>query len=69
LEVGCSAIIQKSLPQKSRDPESFTFPVTIGNLTVEKALLDLGTSIRCLYHAEENWRCRSETNKNGFAVG
>ncbi|XP_020235537.1 uncharacterized protein LOC109815279 [Cajanus cajan] len=30
LEAGCSAIIQKSLPQKSRDPGSFTLPVTIG---------------------------------------
>ncbi|XP_020209659.1 uncharacterized protein LOC109794624 [Cajanus cajan] len=41
LEAGCSAIIQKSLPQKSRDPGSFTLPVSIGNLSVGKALLDL----------------------------
>nr|KYP65343.1 hypothetical protein KK1_011576 [Cajanus cajan] len=45
LEAGCSAIIQKSLPQKSRDPGSFTLPVTIGNVSVGKALLDLGASI------------------------
>jgi len=31
LEAGCSAIIQKSLPQKYKDPRSFTVPVTIGN--------------------------------------
>jgi len=48
LEAGCSAIIQKSLPQKSRDPRSFTLPVTIGNLTVGKALLDLGASINLI---------------------
>ena len=48
LEAGCSAIIQKSLPKKSRDPGSFTFPVTIGNITVEKALLDLGASINLM---------------------
>ena len=48
LEVGCSAIIQKSLPQKSKDPGSFTFPDTIGNLTVGKALLDLGASINLM---------------------
>ncbi|XP_068475201.1 uncharacterized protein [Phaseolus vulgaris] len=48
LEAGCSAIIQKSLPQKSRDPGSFTLPVTIGNLTVGKALLDLGASINLM---------------------
>ena len=48
LEAGCSVIIQKSLPQKSRDLGSFTLPVTIGNLTVERALLDLGASINLI---------------------
>ncbi|XP_020207892.1 uncharacterized protein LOC109792853 [Cajanus cajan] len=48
LEAGCSAIIQKSLPQKSRDPGSFTLPITIGNLSVGKALLDLGSSINLM---------------------
>jgi len=48
LEVGCSAIIQKVLPQKSSDPGTFTLPVTIGNLTVGKALLDLGVSINLI---------------------
>ena len=48
LEAGCSAIIQKALPQKSTDPGSFTLPVTIGNLTVGKALLDLGASINLI---------------------
>ncbi|XP_020208550.1 uncharacterized protein LOC109793496 [Cajanus cajan] len=48
LEAGCSAIIQKSLPQKSRDPGSFTLPVSIGNLSVSKALLDLGASINLM---------------------
>ncbi|KAL2329937.1 hypothetical protein Fmac_017518 [Flemingia macrophylla] len=48
LEAGCSAIIQKSLPQKSRDPGSFTLLVTIGELFVGKALLDLGASINLM---------------------
>ena len=48
LEVGCSAIIQKSIPEKSRDPSSFTIPVTIGRLSVGKALLDLGASINLI---------------------
>jgi len=34
LEAGCSAIIQKSLPEKSRDLGNFTLPVIIENLTV-----------------------------------
>ena len=46
--MGCSAIIQKALPQKSKDPGSFTIPVTIGRLEVGKALLDLGASINLM---------------------
>ncbi|XP_019465334.1 PREDICTED: uncharacterized protein LOC109363524 [Lupinus angustifolius] len=48
LEVGCSAIIQKSLPQKTKDLSSFTIPVTIGEFSVGKALLDLGASINLM---------------------
>ncbi|XP_020232598.1 uncharacterized protein LOC109812941 [Cajanus cajan] len=48
LEAGCNTIIQRSLPQKSSDPRSFTLPVTIGNLSVGKAWLDLGTSINLM---------------------
>ncbi|XP_020206915.1 uncharacterized protein LOC109791958 [Cajanus cajan] len=48
LETGCSAILQKSLPQKSRDPGSFTLHVSIGNLSVGKALLDLGAGINLM---------------------
>ncbi|PNX62350.1 hypothetical protein L195_g061102, partial [Trifolium pratense] len=38
----CSAIIQKKLPQKKKDPGSFTIPCSIGNLHVRRALCDLG---------------------------
>ena len=48
LEAGCSAIIQKTLPEKSKDPGSFTIPVTIGKLDVGRALLDLGASINLI---------------------
>ncbi|GAU45321.1 hypothetical protein TSUD_84380, partial [Trifolium subterraneum] len=41
----CSAIIQKKLPQKKKDPGSFTIPCSIGNLHVRRALCDLGASI------------------------
>jgi len=36
------------LPQKSRDPGSFTLPVSIGNLIVGRALLNLGASINLI---------------------
>jgi len=48
LEVGCSAIIQKFLLRKSRDLGSFALPVTIGNLTMGRALFDLGPSINLI---------------------
>ncbi|CAJ2663772.1 unnamed protein product [Trifolium pratense] len=40
----CSALIQRKLPQKKKDPGSFTIPCSIGDLTIEKALCDLGAS-------------------------
>nr|KYP40310.1 hypothetical protein KK1_038352 [Cajanus cajan]KYP40313.1 hypothetical protein KK1_038356 [Cajanus cajan] len=48
LEAGCSAIIQKNLPPKFKDPGSFTIPITIGDLSVGRALLDLGASINLM---------------------
>lgn len=38
-------IIQRTLPQKERDPGRVTLPITIGNINVGKALIDLGSSI------------------------
>ncbi|MCI97779.1 hypothetical protein A2U01_0119080, partial [Trifolium medium] len=34
----CSALIQRKLPQKKKDPGSFTIPCSIGNLTIGRAL-------------------------------
>ncbi|XP_019435881.1 PREDICTED: uncharacterized protein LOC109342332 [Lupinus angustifolius] len=48
LEAGCSAIIQKSLPENTKDSGSFTIPVTFGELSVRKALLYLGASINLM---------------------
>ncbi|XP_062100319.1 uncharacterized protein LOC133806208 [Humulus lupulus] len=44
----CSAILQRKLPQKLRDPWSFTIPSTIGNFQCERALSDLGESINLM---------------------
>ncbi|GKC29748.1 reverse transcriptase domain-containing protein [Tanacetum coccineum] len=46
-----SAIIQRSLPQKERDPGSFTLPCLIGPLAVKNALADLGASINLIPHS------------------
>ncbi|XP_075499215.1 uncharacterized protein LOC142537595 [Primulina tabacum] len=40
----CSAILQKKLPQKLKDPGSFTIPCFIGGSKCGRALCDLGAS-------------------------
>ncbi|XP_016173229.1 uncharacterized protein LOC107615701 [Arachis ipaensis] len=40
-----SALIQQGLPPKLEDPGSFFLPCTIGNLSINKAMCDLGASI------------------------
>ena len=44
----CSAIMQKKLPPKLKDPSSFTIPCAIGDAVFEKALCDLGASINLM---------------------
>ncbi|PNY08906.1 hypothetical protein L195_g005444 [Trifolium pratense] len=44
----CSAILQRKLPQKQKDPGSFTIPCSIGNLHIGKALCDLGAGINLM---------------------
>ena len=44
----CSAIIQNKMPQKLKDPGSFTIPCIIGNCEFNKALCDLGASINLM---------------------
>ncbi|XP_031393661.1 uncharacterized protein LOC116205261 [Punica granatum] len=43
-----SAVIQRKLPQKCKDPGMFTIPCTIGEKRIEKAMLDLGASINVM---------------------
>ncbi|XP_070041455.1 uncharacterized protein [Nicotiana tomentosiformis] len=41
----CTSRVQNRLPQKLKDPGSFTIPMRIGNIDVGRALCDLGASI------------------------
>ncbi|XP_031120219.1 uncharacterized protein LOC116023362 [Ipomoea triloba] len=43
-----SAVLQKKLPPKCKDPGMFTIPCKIGNVNVERAMLDLGASINVM---------------------
>ncbi|PON51069.1 Aspartic peptidase domain containing protein [Parasponia andersonii] len=44
----CSAILQKKLPPKLKEPGNFTIPCTIGNSFFNKVLCDSGVSINLM---------------------
>src|SRR5262249_54079958 len=44
----CSAILQRKLPPKLKDPGCFTIPCTLGSLSIDKALADLGANINVM---------------------
>ena len=48
LTATCSAVIQRSLPAKMKDPGSFTIPCSIGNYEFKKALCDSGANINLM---------------------
>ncbi|KAK5826189.1 hypothetical protein PVK06_021104 [Gossypium arboreum] len=48
LNAVCSAILQNKLPNKLKDPESFTITCLISSLDVNNALADLGASINVM---------------------
>ncbi|XP_057758970.1 uncharacterized protein LOC130979524 [Arachis stenosperma] len=56
----CSAVIQKGLPPKLKDLGSFFLPCTIGNITIDKALCDLGASINLMPYSMMRKLCIEE---------
>ncbi|KAG8496817.1 hypothetical protein CXB51_008055 [Gossypium anomalum] len=48
LNAVCSAVLQNKLPNKLKDPGSFTIPCLIGSLDVNNALANLGASINVM---------------------
>ncbi|XP_057755876.1 uncharacterized protein LOC130975060 [Arachis stenosperma] len=44
----CSALIQKDLPTKKKDPGSFHIPCAIGETIIDRGLSDLGASINLM---------------------
>ncbi|XP_062114197.1 uncharacterized protein LOC133825246 [Humulus lupulus] len=43
-----SAVLQKKLPPKCKDPGTFTIPCMIGNKMIEQCMIDLGASINVM---------------------
>ena len=48
LTATCSAVIQQKLPEKMKDPGSFTIPCSIGKYEFKKALCASGASINLM---------------------
>ena len=48
LTATCSAVIQRRLPAKMKDPGSFTIPCLIGKYEFKKALCDSGANINLM---------------------
>ncbi|CAN6707265.1 unnamed protein product [Malus baccata var. baccata] len=46
-----SAVLQRKLPPKCKDPGSFTIPCVIGNAKFEQCMLDLGASINVMSYS------------------
>src|SRR5262249_51768999 len=47
----CLAILQNKLPPKLKDPGSFTILCTIGSLSIDRALADLGAGINLMSYS------------------
>ena len=41
----CSVVVLNQLPTKLKDPGSFSIPCIIGNVSIDRALCDLGSSV------------------------
>ena len=48
LTATCSALMKKELPEKMKDPRSFTIPCMIEGVEIQKALCDSGASINLM---------------------
>ena len=48
VEGNCNAVIQRILPQKFKVPGNVSIPCSIGDVSMGKALFDLGASINLM---------------------
>ncbi|XP_041009434.1 uncharacterized protein LOC121253491 [Juglans microcarpa x Juglans regia] len=63
-----SAVIQRKLPTKCKDPSIFTIPCTIGNTRFEKAMIDLGSSINVMSYSIYASLKLGPLNKTGVVI-
>ncbi|XP_010241468.1 PREDICTED: uncharacterized protein LOC104586061 [Nelumbo nucifera] len=63
-----SAIVQRKLPAKCKDPGMFTIPCMIGNTRIEKAMLDLGAFINVMPYSIYASLKLGPLNKTGVVI-
>ncbi|CAN6544418.1 unnamed protein product [Malus baccata var. baccata] len=63
-----SAILQRKLPTKCKDPSSFAIPCVIGNTRFESAMLDLGASINVMPYSIYASIHLGELKKDGVII-
>ncbi|XP_023742062.1 uncharacterized protein LOC111890141 [Lactuca sativa] len=63
-----SAVLQKRMPPKCKDPDVFTVPCKLGNLYVPRAILDLGASVNLLPYSLFKSIGVGTLSKNGVII-
>ncbi|KAM2964942.1 hypothetical protein FF2_022681 [Malus domestica] len=63
-----SAVLQRKLPTKCKDPGSFTIPCVIGNTRFESAMLDLGAPINVMPYSIYASMHLGELKKDGVII-
>ncbi|KAM2216105.1 hypothetical protein ACFXTI_022631 [Malus domestica] len=63
-----SAVLQRKLPAKCKDPGSFTIPCVIGNTRFESTMLDLGVSINVTPYSIYASMHLGELKKDGVII-
>ncbi|XP_068344172.1 uncharacterized protein [Pyrus communis] len=63
-----SAVLQRKLPPKCKDPGSFTILYVIGNTKFEHAMLDLGASINVMPYSIYASMSLGELKNNGVNI-
>ncbi|CAN6685848.1 unnamed protein product [Malus baccata var. baccata] len=63
-----SAVLQRKLPPKCKDPGSFTIPCVIGNTKFEHAMLDLGASINVMPYSIYAFMNLGELKNDGVII-
>ncbi|XP_073153605.1 uncharacterized protein [Henckelia pumila] len=63
-----SVVIQRKLPAKCKDPCMFFIPCTIGNVSLENVMLDLGASINVMSYSIYASLKLGHLNKTGMVI-